>query len=166
MRAGEARSQRVLAQPAQRGFTYVFMLTALTLFSIGLAAIGPAWADRVRREREQELIRLGSLYAAAIASYYAAAPGSLRQYPPELKDLLEDTRRVGTLRHIRKLYKEPLDSSRQWGIVRAADGGVMGVFSKSDEAPFHTAALDIGSAVLAPAERYSAWKFIPRVAER
>ena len=96
-------------RPAQAGFTYVFMMAALATFSIGLAVIGPRWADQAKREREQELVRVGSLYASAIASYYAAAPGSLRHYPPELKDLLEDTRRVGTLRHIRKLYADPLD---------------------------------------------------------
>ena len=153
-------------RPAQAGFTYVFMMAALATFSIGLAVIGPRWADQAKREREQELVRVGSLYASAIASYYAAAPGSLRPYPPELKDLLEDTRRVGTLRHIRKLYADPLDPSRRWGLVRAPDGGVMGVFSLSEDAPFHTASLDIGSTTLAPVEHYSAWKFVPRVVER
>ena len=60
-----------------RGFTYVWMLAALVIFSIGLAVVGPLWADQAKREREQDLLRVGQLYAQAIASYYAASPGSL-----------------------------------------------------------------------------------------
>ena len=159
MQAGSTRS----ARPPSGGFTYLWMLAALVLFSIGLAAIGPPWAERAKREREQELVRIGTIYARAIASYYLAAPGSLRQYPPDLNSLLEDTRRVGTLRHIRRLYVDPLDPARPWGLVRAADGGVAGVYSKSEDAPLHTAPLDIGPAMLPQASRYSDWKFAPKV---
>jgi len=141
------------------------MLAAIVLLSIGLAAIGPRWADRAKRDREEELIRVGTLYAQAIASYYAAAPGSLKQYPLELKNLLEDPRRVGTLRHLRKLYADPLDPARPWGVIRAPDGGVAGVFSQGDDVPLHAAPLDIGVDVLPAAARYSDWKFAPKVSQ-
>lgn len=157
------RDDPLLQAGESRGFTYVWVLAAIALLSIGLAAMGPRWADAAKREREQELLRVGSLYAGAITTYYAAAPGSFRQYPPELKDLLEDTRRVGTLRHVRKLYADPLAPARPWGLVRSADGGITAVFSQSEDAPLHAAPLEINVAVLSPARRYSDWKFGPKV---
>lgn len=162
MRSG---STAIPSRPKRRavaGFTYVWMLAALALLSIGLAGIGERWSDQVRRERERELLRVGALYANAIASYYAAAPGSLKQYPPDLKSLLEDPRRVGTRRYLRKLYGDPLDPTRAWGIVRAKDGGVAGVYSLSTEVPLRKEALDIGPLVLPVARQYSDWKFAPK----
>lgn len=144
------------------GFTYVWMLAALALLSLGLAGIGERWSDQVKRERERELLRIGTLYAEAIASYYASAPGSLKQYPPDLKSLLEDPRRVGTRRHLRKLYGDPLDPNRAWGILRAQDGGVAGIYSLSTDAPLRKEPVDIGPLVLPAAHRYSEWKFAPK----
>ena len=39
-----------------RGVTYVWMLATLVIFSIGLAVVGPLWADQAKREREQDLL--------------------------------------------------------------------------------------------------------------
>lgn len=163
MRSGSACPDCAPRRPSSRGFTYVWMLAALALLSIGLAAVGERWADQAKRERERELVRVGVIYAQAIARYYAVSPGSLRHYPPALKDLTEDSRMVGTVRHIRRLYADPLDPARAWGILRAPDGGVLGIYSQSDDQPLHTALLDIGVAVLPPAGRYSDWKFAPKV---
>lgn len=140
------------------------MLAALALLSLGLAAVSERWSDQVRRERENDLLRVGTLYAKAIASYYAQSPGSARQFPPDLKSLLEDNRMVGTIRHIRKLYADPLDPTRPFGLVRAPDGGVSGVYSQSGDAPLRSALADIGLLVLPAAARYSDWKFVPKVA--
>ena len=165
MRSGRLNWAAGTKACSARGFTFVWMLAALVLLSLGLTALGPRWADQAKRERENELLRIGTIYAKAIASYYAAAPGSLRQYPPELKSLLEDSRRVGTLRHLRRLYADPLDPSRPWGLRRSADGGIAGVFSRSDEIPLHLAPIDIGIAELPAAKRYSDWQFAPKVSQ-
>ena len=162
MRSGSRPSALGVRSVRRGGFTYVWMLAALALLSIGLAAIGERWSDQAKREREGDLLRVGAVYAKAIATYYAASPGSLRQYPPELKNLTEDGRMVGTKRHIRKLYADPLDPSRPWGVMRAPDGGVLGVYSQSDGQPLRTAPVDIGVAVLPSASRYSDWKFAPK----
>lgn len=150
----------------ERGFTYVWVMAWVAVLGIGLAAIGPLWRDEVKREREQELLRIGQLYAQAIASYYKASPGSEKRYPPSLDALLLDTRFVGTFRHLRRLYPDPLQPARAWGLVRAPDGGVQGVYSLSDEAPFRREALDLGVMVLPPAGKYSQWRFVPDVGVR
>ena len=87
----------------------------------------------------------------------------MKAYPPSLDSLLLDTRFVGTYRHIRRLYADPLDPSRAWGIVRAPDGGVRGVFSQSTEAPLRREPLDLGPTILSAASRYSDWHFVPEV---
>lgn len=144
------------------GFTYIWVLAALVMLSIGLAAVGPVWSEQVRREREQELLRVGGLYAKGIASYHAAAPGSLKAYPPSLQSLLVDTRYIGTYRHLRKLYADPLDPSKPWGLVIGADGGVRGVYSQSEGAPLAQTEIDLGVVALPVARSYAEWKFAPK----
>ena len=132
------------------------------MLSLGLAIVGPRWADQARRERERDLVQIGSLYARAIAAYYAASPGSLKQYPLKLDDLLADSRMVGTVRHLRKLYPDPLDPSRRWGTVLGTDGRVRGVYSQSTDEPLRIESLDAGAVELPAARRYSDWKFVAK----
>lgn len=146
---------------AQSGFTYLWALFAVLLLSLGLAAIGPAVALEQQRGQEQELVRIGTMYARAIASYYEASPGSLKQYPRQLEDLLEDRRYVGTLRHMRALYLDPMQPDVPWGLVRGADGGIRGVFSQSSRRPLRERTQELGTVWLPAAEHYTEWKFVP-----
>jgi type II secretory pathway pseudopilin PulG len=146
-----------------RGFAYVGMIALLAVLGIGLAAAGQMWAEHARRERERELLRIGRLYAMAIARYYHASPGGVKHYPPSLDQLVLDTRFVGTMRHLRRAYADPIDPPRPWGVVRAADGGVRGVYSTSGAVPLRTEALDLGITALPAARRYIDWQFIPKV---
>ena len=120
---------------AQGGYTLVVVLLLLALVSLGLAQAGPLWSQQVRREREQELLRIGRLYALALASYREASPGSLKQFPDRLDALLRDTRFVGTVRHLRMLYPDPVNPGQPWGLVRDDGGRVVGVRSLSSDAP-------------------------------
>lgn len=147
----------------ERGFTYVWVMALIAVLGIGLAALGPLWSDDARRERERELLRVGQLYAQAIARYHQASPGSVKRYPPSLEHLVLDTRFVGTMRHLRRLYADPLDPSRPWGLLRAPDGGVRGVYSQSDQPPLRTEALDLGVTQLPAAQKYSDWQFVAKV---
>lgn len=146
----------------QRGFTFVLVLLALAMSSIGLAVVGPTWSERLRREREQDLLHIGRLYAEALVSYRDASPGSLKQYPLRLEHLLEDPRFVGTRRHLRRLYPDPLGGGRPWGLVHDAQGRVIGVFSQSEDEPLMRRSLDLGTVQLPPARHYADWKFIPK----
>ena len=147
---------------AQRGFTYVTVMAVVALLGIGLAAMGPMWSEAAQREMEQDLLRVGTLYAQAIDSYYAVSPGSVKRYPPNLDSLVLDTRFVGTRRHLRRLYADPLQPSRQWGLVRAPDGGVRGVYSLDERRPFARASLTLDAVSLPAVQRYVDWKFMPK----
>lgn len=137
------------------------VLAIIALMGIGLAAVGPQWAQDARRDEEAQLLRVGALYARALRSYYMASPGSVKQYPARLEDLLLDPRLVGTHRYIRKLYADPTEPSRGWGLIRADDGGIRGVHSLSDAQPYLRAAVELdGFTRLPAASRYSEWRFI------
>lgn len=142
------------------GFTFVSMLVLLVVLMLGAGAAGPLWAHQVKREREQELFRVGAAYARAIASYRTASPGSLKQYPTELMQLTRDLRFVATVRHLRQLYPDPITPSAPWALIKDAQGQIIGVSSQSSDEPLAAGPIDLGDIVLPAARRYSDWKFI------
>jgi len=142
-----------------RGFTYVWLLALLALLGIALAVVGPLWSDIMRREREQELLRVGLLYAQALREYQRNGPGSVKPYPETLEAVLEDRRHLGTYRYLRQLYPDPIDPSRPWGLVRDASNGIRGVYSTSPLAPLRREALDLGPLQLPAARSYQEWIF-------
>jgi hypothetical protein len=120
---------------------------------------GPVWSAQLKREKEQELLRVGAMYARALGSYRDASPGSLRQYPDRLEALLLDTRYVGVRRHLRMLYADPTNPGQPWGLMLDADKHIVGVYSLSRDVPVAPGPLDLGSVTLPPAQHYSDWKF-------
>lgn len=145
---------------AASGFTYVAMLCALAIFGLGLAALGQTWSAASQRDKEAELIRIGSLYVRAIGDYHARSPGSLKSYPVRLDDLLEDTRFVGTMRHLRKLYGDPVNHDKPWTLLHAPGGGIIGVASQSDKRVLRQRPLNVARALPVAGVRYSEWHFI------
>jgi type II secretory pathway pseudopilin PulG len=147
-----------------RGVTFVALLAILAVIAAGLAAAGEMWHAQAQREREQELLRVGVLYARAIASYRAASPGNRKEFPPSLQALLLDHRFPGTRRHLRRLYGDPMLPGQPWGLVTAADGTIRGVYSRSEAQPWRTEPTDLGVVALPAAQHYNQWQFIPAVA--
>ncbi len=163
MRPGDAvHKLPAVGARAQRGFTYVVVLAIVALLGIALAAIGTRWADRVQREREQQLLRIGQLYAQAILAYHHGSPGSDKTWPKDVKELLLDPRMLGTVRYLRSAYTDPMMPGQPFGLVRAADDTIRGVYSTSTGAPFSTGTIDLGVVSLPPAQRYVDWQFIPK----
>lgn len=157
MRPGEASDPHA----SESGFTSIALLVAMFVIALGLSVAGPTWHEQNRRTQERELMRIGVLYAHALADFRESAPGSLKTYPKSLDELVRDTRFLGVRRHLRRLYPDPLDPARPWGVVRDIDGYIVGVYSQSSERPLATGAIDLGDIVLPPARRYSDWQFSP-----
>lgn len=146
----------------QGGYTFVAALLLLALVSLGLSIAGPLWSQQAQRERERELLRIGALYAQALERYRELSPGSVKQYPPTLDALLLDTRFVGTQRHLRKAYGDPVNPGAAWGLLRDSNGRIVGVHSLSAVAPLAQGAVVLDDRVLPPVTRYSDWKFIAK----
>jgi len=139
------------------GFTYLTILFIVAIMGVGLALAGEVWHTASAREKEAALLHAGEQYRKAIERYVLAGP---RQYPRELADLLKDPRKPGTERYLRRLYPDPVTNSDDWGIVRSPDGGVMGVYSRSEDKPLKEARFAPAQSAFEGAQKYSDWKFV------
>jgi type II secretory pathway pseudopilin PulG len=152
MRSGSVRR-------AARGFTYVAMLVSVAIIGVGLAGTAEVWSLAQQREKEAELLFVGSQYREAIGRYYDATPGGGKRYPARLEDLLEDNRYPMPRRHLRKLYADPLTGRSEWGLMEAPDGGVMGVYSLAPGAPLKRAEFGHTDRTFNGAPTYGEWRF-------
>src|SRR5512142_3142860 len=114
----------------QRGFTYVAVLLSVAVMAAALAAAATVYSQSARREKEAELLFVGDQYRQAIRSYYERTPGGAKRYPRKLEDLLEDVRYPALMRHLLRLYPDPVTGGPMQP-VEAPGGGIMGVASPS-----------------------------------
>jgi type II secretory pathway pseudopilin PulG len=146
-----------MVRRGQKGFTYLTVLFILAILGGGLALVGEMWENTTRREKEAELLFIGHQYRKAIERYFLSGPQ--RQYPRTLEELLKDPRRPGAERYLRKLYPDPITGGTQWGLVKAPDGGILGVHSLSTDRPLKTAGFKLRDAGFERAQTYADWKF-------
>jgi len=156
MRPGE----RFRLRAGSRGYGLVAVLVLVALTAFGLSVAAQSWSDAARRDKEQQLLRVGVLYVQALERYRRSSPGTDKRLPQELDELLVDQRFVGTVRHLRRLYPDPVGATGRWGVVRGDDGRIRGVHSLSEDEPLITGAVRRPGLRLEPARRYSDWKFV------
>ena len=142
------------------GFTYVWLLLAVAIMTIGLAAIGELASTEAKREREAELLFAGNQIAAAIVAYRASSPGA-PQYPQKLEDMIADNRYPSIRRYLRRVYPDPMTGRPDWGLVRGPGGGIVGVYSQSTTRPLKIANFSPEYESFAGATSYAEWRFIP-----
>lgn len=144
----------------QLGIAYLGLLLLIGLVGIGLATTGTVLTHTVQRENEKELLRAGHALQFAISQYYERSPGTQKRYPQNLEDLLLDTRHLSIQRYIRRIPKDPMTKSIQWGLVRAPDGGIMGVYSFSAAQPIKITGFDPQLSLTGGGRQYADWKFV------
>lgn len=142
------------------GYTYIGLLILVALLGLALSAAAELTSTALQRERELELLFVGAAYAEAIDSYRRHSPGA-RTFPEKLEDLMKDPRLPVVRRHIRKLYPDPMTGTMDWGLVRGPGNGIVGVYSKSEDAPIKQANFP-RRFNFAGAKSYQEWKFIAR----
>jgi len=144
----------------QRGLTYIAILFLIALHGTVLAAVGIVWHTAQQREKERELLFVGDQFRRAIRSYAQSGPGIAGQLPKSLDDLIQDPRLPGIKRHLRKVFLDPMTANVEWGLVKTPDGSaIVGVYSRSDDAPFKTANFLPEDQEFEGAAKYSDWKF-------
>lgn len=144
---------------AQSGFAYLYVLMLIALIGLGLAAAGALWRTDAQRARETELLFVGDQYRQAIRSYYELDPAQPR-LPQNLNDLLEDTRRPGIVRHLRRAYRDPLTGG-EFALIHEPDTqGIVGVHSSATGRPFKAAGFEPENAGFSGAARYDEWRFV------
>ena len=142
------------------GFTYLGVLFMVAIMGIVLAATGTIWSTMQQREKERELLFVGHEFRNAIGSYYERTPGTVKRYPANLNDLLKDNRQLATIRHLRRIYADPITSKPEWELIRATDGGIMGVHSLSTKATIKQGNFVLRDAAFEKTATYAEWRFI------
>lgn len=140
----------------QSGFTYVGAMIFVALAGAGLASYAQVASHAAQREKEAELLFRGNAFQAAIASYYKKE----QRYPTSLETLLEDKRYPMPVRHLRKVYADPMTGEPNWALIDAPGGGFMGVHSRSDKAPIKTGNFLVKNQAFQDAQTYADWKFV------
>lgn len=160
LRSAPGSKNKALTPISQRGFTYLGILIVVMVMGMGLAAFGTIYSQTAQRDKEAELLFVGEQFRNAIQSYYLKSPGA-RSYPKKLEDLVEDKRFPLPMRHLRRIYPDPITGTTAWGLVEMPNnGGIMGVFSKSEDKPIKQ-----GNFIAArhqpfeDAESYTKWTF-------
>lgn len=141
------------------GFTYLGLLVFIALMGIALAGTGLVWHAESRRLKERDLLFAGEQYRRAIGMYYERSPGE-KKFPKTLEDLLLDRRYPNVQRYLRRIYVDPMTASKTWGIVGGAEGGIVGVYSLSEDKPVKQANFRQGQADFEGREKYSDWRFV------
>ena len=140
------------------GFMYVALLFVVAVIGIGLAAAAQIWHTNSKREKEAELLFIGDEFRRALASYAASSPGAPR-YPASLDQLVRDDRFPQVRRHLRRIYRDPLTGTTEWGLV-PSPLGIIGVYSLSDESPLKQGGFPTPYESFATAATYQDWKFV------
>jgi len=143
----------------QRGLLLLGVLVALAIVGAMAAVTTQRWAEARRRDAEEELLDVGLQYKQAIESYAARSPAGQRQWPTRLEDLTSDPRFPHIVRHLRRLYPDPLDPERPWGLIRQGNA-ILGIYSQSSQTPFRTANFEPALRGFEQATSYSEWRFI------
>jgi type II secretory pathway pseudopilin PulG len=125
-----------------------------------LAGAGEIWHTVQKREKERELLFVGHQFSQALDGYYNQTPGRAPRYPMQLADLLKDPRAAATVRHLRRIYPDPITGTAEWGLVKGPAGEIMGVYSLSDEAPIKTGNFALADREFEGKTRYSDWVFM------
>jgi type II secretory pathway pseudopilin PulG len=96
-----------------RGYTLVALVMGMTIMAILIAAVLPLASSEAQRDKEDELIFRGFQYAEGIRGFRRR----YGRYPNTLKEMFETRPRT-----LRKLWKDPITNSLNWGLVSLTTG--------------------------------------------
>lgn len=139
------------------GFAYLWTLMLIAFMGIGLSVGGHMYHTALQRDKEQELLFIGRQFRLAIARFQAAGPDK-GQYPASLDDLLKDPRFPNTVRHLRRIYRDPMTGKTEWGTV-LVNGKIVGVHSLSEGKPIKQDNFEANESGFRGKEKYSEWAF-------
>ncbi|MDH3998477.1 MAG: hypothetical protein OET90_06520, partial [Desulfuromonadales bacterium] len=142
-----------------RGAILLVLLVMVVVLGLGAAMAGQTWRSTMQQAREDELLWRGEQYRKAIASYYNVKHGPQQMYPAKLEHLLKDPRFPGVVKHIRKIYLDPM-TGQDMVLVKDPAEKIIGVRSSSDLEPFRKDGFTKELEKLKDKSSYSEWEFV------
>jgi len=144
----------------QVGFTYLGLLILLAVLAL-VGAMGVKLGAVSRRHAaEQALLETGAAFSAALRSYARATPAGQPVAPKTLRDLLRDPRYPGQVRHLRKVFIDPLTGRSEWGVVEdPEEGGITAVYSLASGKPIKLTGFDSRFIDFDGKQAYNDWRF-------
>lgn len=147
---------------SERGAALLMVLVMVVLLGLAAAKAGQSWRAIMQREREQELLFRGEQYRRAIESYYNVKHGASNLLPTKLEHLLRDPRFPGVVRHLRKLYSDPMTGG-DMVLVKDPAERIIGVRSAGDREPFKQSGFTKDLEDLNDKTAYREWEFVYKV---
>lgn len=152
------------AHGAQAGFAYLALLILIAIIGVAAAASAELGSIYQRRMAEKELLFVGGEYQRAFLSYSSGTPLGQPTAPHALEDLLHDPRYPNPVRHLRKLYADPMTGKVDWVLVRAIDGqSIVGIHSASKAHPIQIAQFPDEFQGFEDKRSYVQWVFVARL---
>jgi type II secretory pathway pseudopilin PulG len=144
----------------QRGAALLVVLILAVILGIGAGVAGTTWKTIVQRNKEKELLFRGEEYRKAIESYFLGNNvGQKGSLPSSLEELLKDPRALYTVRHLRRLYPDPM-TGKEWLVIRNKAKKIIGVRSTSTKTPFKKDGFAPLYEKFSEAETYQDWEFV------
>lgn len=144
----------------QHGFIYIGLMILIALLGIGIALTGQVWHASATREKERDLLFVGGQFRKAIEMFHARNRGTDDGYPRNFDELIRDPHQPSVRRYLRRIYRDPMTSSLEWGLIKSAKGGIVGVYSLAKGVPLKQAGFPAQTENFAGAGSYAEWKFI------
>jgi type II secretory pathway pseudopilin PulG len=149
---------QAVRKPPASGLVLLALLIMLMLVGVGALAAAELWSTTLKREREEQLLFVGSQYRRAIESYWKVSPGR-RAYPPTMDVLLTDDRFPTPMHHLRRLYRDPMTDTGEFEPIMQANA-LVGVHSTSTDTPIKHANFPVYYKAFEDADSYVKWQFI------
>lgn len=121
-----------------------------------LAALVSSGGFQTYWNKERRLIAAANEIVTALNAYRAASPGTAKDFPLQLHDLLHDPRMLADKHYLATFPVDPITLKQDWGVVRNKDHQVIGVHSLSNDAPTWFA----GLISFRGGDKYSDWVFV------
>ncbi len=147
-------------RPAQAGYTYFGLMLILGVVAIGLGVGSSFLAQDLRREKEVELLYGGDQIRRSIESYHALNNGGQQPWPTSLEALLRDPNQPGLVRHLRRIYVDPMQPGADWELIMGQGRGIIGVRSASREKPVKRGGFAMQYRNFENARTYRDWRFV------
>ncbi len=144
----------------QGGIVLLAALVFLFITTLAATAMIELQRTQTQRAKEAELLFVGDQFRRAIKSYYSTVPaGRTQALPRSLDDLLEDSRFTMPVRHLRRIYLDPMTGQADWVLVQGA-GGILGIHSRSTASTFKKRDFPIQYSGFQDKETYADWIFV------